>query len=179
MITRFTILLLFLIGVFTPVQSSAQALKIGYANPERIVNELPEFKKVQTDLQKMIQDKEAEISVKRDSLASTFQRYQSIAPTLSQQQNEAEQTKLQAKNDELQELSNTVRIEVQRKQAELLQPLYAKVQEAISAVAKEANLDFVFNRNTSQGDAIILFVDEAQQTKLDITDKVIAKLTKK
>lgn len=179
MITRFTVVAFLFIALAFPNIGMSQGLKIGYANPEKIVDQLPEFKKIQADLQKLIESKEALIAGKRDTLAVTFQKYQQMASTLSPEQNDAEQTKLQAHNDELQELSNAVRVEVQRKQAELLQPLYAKVQDAISSVAKENKIDFVFNRNTANGDAIILFVSETEKDKLDITDKVIAKLTKK
>ena len=61
----------------------------------------------------------------------------------------------------------------------MLQPVYTDIQKAIDEVAKELKLDFVFNKVTSSGDAIILFADDTANNKLDITEKVIAKLTKK
>ena len=179
MTKRFTILSLLVLSLMIPMTVFSQGLKIGYASPEKIIDQLPEFKKIQTELQNLIQAKEASLVGKRDTLAKTLQDYQEIAATLSPQQNDAEQTKLQALNAELQELSNSIRLEVQRKQGELLQPLYAKVQEAINDVAKDMKLDFVFNRSTAQGDSIILFVLETDRNKLEITDLVIAKLTKK
>ncbi|TNE71955.1 OmpH family outer membrane protein [bacterium] len=157
----------------------AQGVKVGYANPDVIIDKLPDFKKVQAELQNLAQKREAEVVAKRDSMGTFLQKYQQIAATLSPQQNEQEQMKLQAMNEELQELGNSARLELQRKQAELFQPLYEQVQLAIQDVAKELKLDFVFNSTTSNGDAIILFVDEAQKSKLDITEKVIAKITKK
>ncbi len=179
MIKRFTsITVLFAVAFFVH-NVDAQSIKVGYANPDMIIGQLPEFTTIQNELQALAQKREAEVAVKRDSLAGVFQKYQQVAATLSPQQNEQEQTKLQAMNDELQEMGNSARLELQRKQAELFQPLYAKVQQAIQDVAKELSLDFVFNSTTSNGDAIILFVDEAQRTQLDITEKVIAKITKK
>lgn len=153
---------------------NAQSLKVGYANPERIVDEHPDFAKIQSELQNLLQQRESVIALRRDSIATLFQQYQQTAPTLSQQQNEFELKKLEGLQAELQEMGNAARLEIQRKQSELLQPLYAKVQEAIDAVAEDMGLDFVFNRNTAMGDAIILFADE--KSNLDITEKVIAKL---
>lgn len=179
MIKRFSTITALFAVVFLVQAAQAQSIKIGYANPDVIIGQLPEFATIQNELKALAQKKEAEVAVKRDSLASLFQKYQQVAATLSPQQNEQEQTKLQALSDELQEIGNSARLELQRKQAELFQPLYEKVQQAIQDVAKELSLDFVFNSTTSNGDAIILFVDEDQRAQLNITEKVIAKITKK
>lgn len=157
----------------------AQSLKIGYANPDRIIDQLPSFKKIQQEMQALVQQKEASLLGKRDTLAAGFQRYQDLSATMSASQKEEEESRLKNMNDELQEMSNAVRVEMQRKQAEMLQPLYEEVQKAIDDIAKELKLDFVFNSITSTGDAIILFADDTEKNKLDITDKVIAKITKK
>lgn len=157
----------------------AQSLKIGYANPDKIIDQLPGFKKVQQDMQALVQQKEASLLGKRDTLASGFQKYQELSATMSQAQREEEEARLQGMNDELQEMSNAIRVEMQRKQAEMLQPLYEQVQNAINDIAKELKLDFVFNSVTSSGDSIILFANDTDKSKLDITDKVIAKITKK
>jgi outer membrane protein len=171
--------LLFLFVCVISMQLSAQALKIGYANPDQIIDKLPSFKKIQVEMEALVKGREESLLGKRDSLAKSFQQYQELSANMSTAQREAEETRLQTLNTELQELSNSVRAEVQRKQAELLQPVYAEVQKAIDDVAKELKLDFVFNKTTSGGDAIILFADDTEKNKLDITEKVIAKLTKK
>ncbi|NCP84833.1 MAG: OmpH family outer membrane protein [Bacteroidetes bacterium] len=161
------------------MQISAQSLKVGYANPDQIIGNLPSFKKIQQEMESLVKTREASLLGKRDSLAKSFQSYQELSANMSTSQREAEETRLQGLNDELQELSNSVRAEVQRKQAELLQPVYSEIQKAIDEVAKELKLDFVFNKVTSNGDTIILFANDTASNKLDITEKVIAKLTKK
>jgi len=161
------------------MQLSAQSLKVGYANPDQIIGNLPSFKNIQQEMETLVKTREGSLLGKRDSLAKSFQSYQELSANMSTSQREAEETRLQGLNDELQELSNSVRAEVQRKQAELLQPVYAEVQKAIDEVAKELKLDFVFNKVTSNGDTIILFANDTASNKLDITEKVIAKLTKK
>lgn len=161
------------------MQLSAQSIKVGYANPDQIIGTLPTFKKIQLEMENLVKTKEESLLGKRDSLAKSFQKYQELSANMSSSQCEAEEIKLQGLNEELQELSNSVRAEVQRKQAELLQPVYTDVQNAINEVAKELKLDFVFNKATSSGDAIILFADDSSKNNLDITEKVIAKLTKK
>ena len=73
----------------------------------------------------------------------------------------------------LNEFQQSVQVDIQRRRAELLQPVYSRIDKAIADIAEDMNLDFVLNKSTSMGENIVYY---ASQQELDITSKVVALL---
>jgi outer membrane protein len=59
--------------------------------------------------------------------------------------------------------------DVYKKQAELLDPVKAKIMKGIEEVSKEEGMNFVFDKS---GDIVLLYAD----TTFDITNRVLDKL---
>jgi len=87
-----------------------------------------------------------------------------------------EETKLNQLRQELMVFDQQYQQEMQQKQAEYVGPLYKQIQDAISAVAKENKMTYIFNTVTTTGDFILLYASDDAQQKYNITEKVIAKL---
>jgi outer membrane protein len=170
------ILMAFLIG-FLPVFGAAQ-LKIGYFNPKVVVGQLPEFKEIEGKLQEFAQTKEAEYQKEAQVFQDQIGDYQKKMSSMSEAKRKEEEARLASRRQELSEASVAAQTDIQRKQADLLKPVYDRINDAIQKVAVEMKLDFVFNSSTSSGENILLYVDESQKTKLDITNKVLEKLKK-
>ncbi len=74
-------------------------------------------------------------------------------------------------NRRIQEFQTTAQNQLQEKQVELFQPIYAKVDKAIKAVGKENGFLYIFN--AAQGGPLLYF-DETKST--DVTALAKAKL---
>ncbi len=148
-------------------------LKVGYMNPQKALASLPEYEAALNQVNTLITQRDGELSSDANSLQTQFTEYQQISVSLNDQQRFAEETRLDSLNQEYLKKRQSYQDEIQARRAQLLQPIIAKVNAALEAVAKELELDFVMNQQTSTGDSIIYYTSEGQK---DITDLVIAKV---
>lgn len=145
---------------------SANAQKLAFVNGEEVVANMPEIQKINAEMKKY----------QEDSVGGTFERlteeYKEKDSAYKNPKTAASvKTLLEKDLQELQyTLSNWQQIgnnALQNKQAQLLAPLYQKVREAISAVAKEKGIAYVL-----APEAIIYSAPDAE----DLTNAVAAKL---
>lgn len=168
--------LLLITLLIMPMMAVAQ-IKIGFVNPQVVMMQLPEAKNIETELAGFIQKKQSELAEKEQAYQIELQAFQEVAKVLSESELNNRQQALLEMQQELQELSNSTQVAIQKKRNDLLGPLMLKITNAISDVAKEHGLDFVFNTGTNTGDSIILFVEESERDKHNITQKVLDKIT--
>lgn len=153
------------------VTSFAQAqIKIGYVDSEVILTQFSESIKAQGDLDAFT----SKLTAKLDSMTLAYQQaiadYQKQAGTMP----EAKKTEIQQKIVNMEQDIMDFRKskftqgtgEIYKKQEELFSPVKAKIYAAIGKVAKEENMQFVFDKS---GDIILLYADSA----FDITFKVL------
>lgn len=159
---------------FISVTAFAQA-NIGYMNIEEVLSQLPERQQIEQELNKLITEKQGELQQKAADFQSALAQYQENQDVMSEQQRKQRESELAEMEAELNEFQQSVQVEVQQRRGELLQPVYNRIDEAISVIAEQMNLDFVLNESTSMGENIIYF---SSQQQLDITQKVVDHLTK-
>jgi outer membrane protein len=157
--------------------ASAEAqLKIGVVNPQYVLSELPEVQRIEEKMQTFIAEKEQELQQETLRLQKELDDYQQIANSMSDNERATEEARLQGRNSELMQLRQNMQYEVQQRQSKLLAPILQMINDAIAEVAKAENLDYVFNQSVGQGENILLYMDEAFEEKLDISERVLAKL---
>ena len=147
--------------------ASAQ-LKIGVVVSETIITALPEFKQVQQRIETMQQSYLDTLRSVKAEFDQQFQKFQQQAGTLNAEtkaQEEARLTQMQQRLQAYQNYHLGPQGTVIQAQNELLQPIRAKVIEAIEAIAKKQNLDAVMEKVEGG----FLYVDP----KMDITFKVL------
>ena len=147
---------------------SVQAQKYGYINSQAILVEMPEVKVMQSNLenlQTMMQKKGKQklesYQAKRKAAAEKEQLGQ-MTPVEKQQVLE-ELGKLE---EEIVALEQQMVTDIQKKEAEELQPIYDKINSAIKAVAEEQGFAMIFEAGT------LLYADEGT----DVSPMVKAKL---
>ena len=148
-------------------------LKVGYMNPQKALASLPEYEEALNQVSNLLTQRDGELANEANSLQTQVAEYQQIAATLNDQQRLTRETQLDSLNQAYLAKRQSYQDEIQARRNQLLQPIIAKVNAALEVVAKELELDFVMNQQTSVGDAIIYYTSESQ---LDITDLVIAKV---
>jgi len=164
--------------LFTANMASAQQ-KLGHINSEDVFANLPEAKTAQTTLENLGKSKQAEIDAMIKEYQTQLAAAQAKEKTLSEANKEQVGKELQAAGQALQDLQKRIEDartkasqEVGTKQGELFQPIQAKVAGAISSVAKEKGLAYVFDIANGQGGNNLVFWDGGE----DITGAVKSKL---
>ena len=160
--------LLFAFAFF--ISTGANAQKIGYVQVDSVASMMPEYKSATSELeglQKVIQKK----------LQGEYQKIQARQAELQQtvkneQQQQAAQQELETMYAKLEQEQKQDEERFQKKQNDLLFPIYEKIRAAIKEVGKEGNYVLILNELDGTNTAYILYSAEGT----DITSLVIKKL---
>jgi len=170
-----TVALVFLAAPsFTLAQTNE--LKIGYVDPQAILQKMPEMKAVQQRLQNFAERKREELANKQTDFQQQVQEYQQKSAVISDEAKAKEEERLGQLNAELQQFQSQIQQELQQKQQELVGPLFQQIEQSINAVAEDMGLTYVINTTTTNGDVIILYASQEAQDKYNITDPVMRDL---
>jgi outer membrane protein len=157
--------------ITTQAQTPTASTKIGYADVDYVISQLPEAKQIDTELKSTQAQLKNQIDTKSQEFQTKLADYQKNLSTMLdavRANTERELTQLQ---ENLQKLQQDAQSTIQNKTSQLLDPVYKKVGKAIEEVAKENGFTFILNQQI-QGLDVILYGDE----KMDISDLVLKKL---
>jgi outer membrane protein len=166
-----TTLLLILLGCFA-FTTQAQTQKIGYADTEYILSQMPEMKQLENDLKTHATQLENQLKAKSQELQTKYGAYQNMpatTPDAIKKDKESELTQLQ---ENIQKFQQDAQASIQKKQTDLMEPIYAKVHKATEDVAKENAYSFIINSQLGAGADVLLYNDE----NYDISKLVLKKL---
>jgi outer membrane protein len=166
-------ILTFIIAAALALPSVAQTQKIGYAETEYIFSQLPEFKQVDVDLKAHGTQLQSQLEAKSKELETKYKAYQGMPATTPDAIRADKERELQQLQESIQKFQQDAQTSFENKRAKLMEPLFAKVADAISAVAKEHGYTFIINPGLMGGGGdILLYSDE----KYDISPLVLKKL---
>ncbi len=171
-----------LLGVFIAIcfslNTNAQTVepKIGFVNPQAVLERMPEMKAVQQRLKNFSDRKALEIQQKELELQQAINVYEQKKDVIAASAKAEEEKLLQQMSDDLNEADRKAQQEIQQKRNELLGPLLTQIGNAISTVAEQKGLDYVLNITTSTGDSIILYASQEYSQEFNITDAVMVNL---
>jgi outer membrane protein len=147
---------------------SAQAVKIGYVDFEKLSQQAPGVAEAQKTLQTEGQKYQTELQhlgTQLDSLQTAFQKQQSTLTATAKQQREQEfQQRLTAAQQREQQIQQAM----QQRQEQLLGPIQKQVLDTVEALRKEGGYAMILGK---QGSGII-----AADPALDLTDQVLQRL---
>lgn len=148
------------------------AQKYACVDTEYILNNVPEYKQAQKELEEVSVQWQKEVEVKFQSVDRLYKAFQAEAVILpadlkAQKENEIIAAEKEAKNLQKQRFGNDG--DLAKKRSELVKPIQDRIYNAIEKVAQEKNYSVVFDK---AGGATILYVDN----KTDISDLVLAEL---
>ena len=167
--------LLAFVAVFTQ-PLVAQDLKIGYLNPQNVLDRMPETKSIEQQLNTLATTRQEAFNTRVQKFQTDVQRFQQNSSVMSADARQKEEQRLMGEEEALQNMQVEIQQEIGNKRNELLRPVLEKIDNAISATTKELGLTYVINETTSQGESILLFVSDDGKTRLNITEQVIAKI---
>lgn len=126
-----------------PGNSAAQELKVGYADAELVLVNLPEYKTNGEKVQRQVRSSEQELELLGTELQADMQKFEKQAPILSPEKLEERQKELQQRYADLQKQGATKQQELAQFEADLMNPLIERVGNAVNAIAEEKGLDIV------------------------------------
>lgn len=165
-------LLVLAVMLFVGTAANAQtAMKIGYADVDYILSEMPESKQVESELQAHNTQLQNQLQAKYQEYQQKLQSYQQGAATMVDAVKNEKETELAQLEQRIQKFQQDAQASMQKKTSALMEPLYAKIGTNIEAVAKENGYSHILNGNIGGMD-VVLFADE----QYDISDLVLKKM---
>ena len=148
----------------TAVGVSAQELKIGYVNSDRVLRDAVPAKAAQAKLEAEFSKREKDLADTAAKLKAAGEKLDKDAPTLAEAERNRRQRDLVAQDQEF-----------QRKRREFQEDLTQRKNEELASVVERANKVMKQIFDTEKYDLIIQEAVFASP-KIDITDKVIKAL---
>lgn len=164
-------LLLAVILFVGTVVNAQTAMKIGYADVDYILSEMPESKQVESELQAHNTQLQNQLQAKYQEYQQKLQAYQQGAATMVDAVRNEKETELAQLEQRIQKFQQDAQASMQKKSTTLMDPLYAKIGTNIEAVAKENGYTHILNGQIG-GIDVVLFADE----KYDVSDLVLKKM---
>ena len=162
-----------LLMVLLLAPSSLFAQKVAYYNLSDVIQAYPDFQTAQKELETMGQKFQKDLADMEKEIQTKFEKYQTevndSTPANIRQRREQELMDLRDRYTQAQQ-DNTQAF--QQAQQQKLQPVYAKIGDALDAVAKEGGYTLVFDRSNVQNPQIFLNIS----LSTDVTKQVMSKL---
>lgn len=170
-----TLMLLLPLAFATSIDAQAQAasVKIGYTDHELIIVNMPDYRTIQEQLQKEYQGSQEEIQTLAKDYQDKLDKYQKQQALLSPERRQEREQELITLQGQIQQTAQEKEQGLAEREAELMRPLFERVQKAIDEVAVEAGLDLVL-RSQVGVQPVILYRND--KTIVDITENVARKL---
>lgn len=142
--------------------------KVGTINSDYIINLMPEAKVVIKKAQEYGAKLDSSFSIKMKEFQAKVDKFRKEEKEMGELLKKTTMQELTAMENDVKKYQDNGNKLMQLKQNELMRPLYKKLNEAISAIAKEKGYSQVFTTTGNQ----FAYIDENH----DITKLVMAKL---
>jgi outer membrane protein len=143
---------------------TAQELKIGYVNSERILRDSTPARAASTKLEQEFAKRDRELQDAGAKLKSAAERFEKDAPVMSEADRNRRQRELAELDRDFQRRQREFREDLNQRRNEELQALLERAQRVVRQIAEQEKFDLVVQ------DAVFF------SSRVDITDKVLRAL---
>lgn len=140
--------LLFVFAMVMMSFGTMKAQKTATLDIAGLLNQMPDKKKADEQLEAFSKTKEAEIEKQSKALQAEIEAYQKEATKLSEAQRATKEQDLQKKQQNLQQIFQVAQKDLADRQAAAYAPIEKRLYEAVEKVAKANGWDFIFDANT-------------------------------
>ena len=168
------VLFLALACLLLPAAARAD-VKIGYIDSEVLKERLPEFREAQRKLDQLRQDYENQAKDREAKLVKLQEDFRKQELLMSEARKAELQADFEEKVRQLQAFTQEKfgpEGELMRKNIELSEPIFKKINDAIKVLAEEDSYDFVFDAAAPSSG--LVFADD----NFDLTEKLLESLEK-
>ena len=148
-----TLLFAALLFVGATSLSVAQS-KIAHINTTDLVQAMPEMKAAQAEIEKLTKTYEAEIKTMATELQNKMKQYQAEVDTKTEEENAKRAQEVQTMEQSIRQFQGQAQQDLQKKEADLLKPIFDKAKAAINKVAKAQGFQYVLD--STQGSGVLV-----------------------
>ena len=162
------------VAVAAPV-ADAQ-MKIGYIRSDYIFNNYKPYQDAEKQLTEYQKTETDKLDAKYAAFQKKVEEAQSKAILMTDEAKQSKQEELQKEQQDIEAYHQNLLAEdgpIAKKQAELMQPIFDRINEVLMSIAKTEMYDFVFDASSGPGGNILYAND-----KLDISDQILEELKK-
>ncbi len=166
-------LLAILPGLAVLARPADAEVKIGYIDSEVLRERMPEFKKMQRELERLQQDYQQQATDRQSKLLKLADDYRKQELLMSEAKRAEVQLELQTAEQELQQFAQEKMGpdgELFRKNIELSQPIFEQINTALEGLAEKDGFDFIFD---VAGNGAIVYADP---DRYNLTEKLLTAL---
>jgi outer membrane protein len=147
---------------------AAPAYVIAVIDPTRIVEQSPQYEAARAQLQKEVGDREKKLVEQQKQIAELQKKLERDAALMSEEEIQRLQSDIRNRDRKVKYAQAEFREDFSLRQNELRNKLAKQVDEVVKELAREENIDLIFS------EGLVYF-----SKRMDISDKVIARLRKK
>jgi outer membrane protein len=154
--------------------TAVQAQRIAIVDITRVLEELPDYQRAQTDLDNIAAEWRQQIALEYDQIKAMYNKYQAEQVLLSEDARKQKENDIMEREKQVRDLQRDkfgAEGALFRKRQDLVQPIQERVYTAIKQYADDRCFDFIFDIGGCSG--LIFSSDE-----YDKTDDIIRVLSK-
>lgn len=136
------------------LSGNAQNTTQAHINVQQLLSEMPQMKSAQAELKKLEETYTANLQSAFEEFQNKAKQYESEAPSKTQEENERRAIELQNMERNLGDARQTASQELQKKQAEMYQPILEMANNAVTKVANQ--LGYLYVLDASPGSGVIV-----------------------
>jgi len=153
---------LLIIIAFAGQSLKAQSVKFGHINSDELIQSMPEYDSALVKLEKFRKELVNALELMTVELNTKNEAYTKESKNLSDIVKQTKEQELMDMNKRIQDFQSNAQTQLQNKQTELTQPIFAKVDKTIKDVGKENGFVYVFD--VAKGS--VLYFDETKSTNI-------------
>ncbi len=149
--------------------SAAEAQRFAYVDSEYILEQMPEYKAAQNELDVLAEQWSKEIEEKKIEIDRLYRALQAEQVLLTETMKKEREATIKQKEQEINEMQRKrfgYEGELFQKQKQLIKPVQDKVYDAVQKYARDKGYDMIFDR---AGEFTMLYAN----SKLDKSDEVL------
>ena len=146
--------------------------KIGHADWEYIFSQLPEYKQIENELKTFETQLQNQLKTKSQEIETKYKAYTALPANTPDAIKKDKESELAYLQENIQKFQQDAQNSMQKKQNDLVNPVFIKVGKAIEEVALENGFSYIINPQMVGGGDVLLFTDE----KYNISNLVLKKL---
>lgn len=155
-----------------PVVQAADAVKIGYVDAQKILDNTKAGKKSKEGMEEFVKSRQKIIDLDESEIKQLQDDLQRQGAVLSPDARREKEDSLQRKVAEYQRRAGEMNKEVQSKKKEVLDKFNADLEGIVKKVAERGGYSFVIDRNAEGG--VLLYA----KASFDLTDEVVKEFEK-
>ena len=140
--------------ISVPVSTIEAQSKVAHINTQQLISEMPDVISAQKELKKLEEQYAKELDSSVKEFQTKAQTYSGDAQNQTELINQQRQAELEGMQQRIQEFRETASQELQKRNAEMMKPLYEKARVSITKIASSQGFDYVLD--SSAGGSVIV-----------------------